>query len=53
MTDFVAVIRRAVDGLKDNNPEMRAKVYEKARAAVLKTAHTAGENDADVRAEWD
>ena len=36
MTDFVAVIRRAVDGLKDNNPEMRAKVYEKARAAVLK-----------------
>lgn len=36
MTDFVAVIRRAVDGLKDNNPEMRAKVYEKARSAVLK-----------------
>ena len=36
MTDFVAVIRRAVDGLKDNNPEMRAKVYDKARAAVLK-----------------
>eukprot|EP01038_Epipyxis_sp_PR26KG_P000029 gene29-40_t len=36
MTDFVAVIRRAVDGLKDNNPDMRAKVYEKARSAVLK-----------------
>nr|WP_257317150.1 hypothetical protein [Shinella pollutisoli] len=34
MADFVAVIRRAVDGLSDNNPEMRSKVYEKARGAV-------------------
>jgi hypothetical protein len=34
MADFIAVIRRAVDGLSDNSPEMRAKVYEKARAAV-------------------
>ena len=34
MADFVAVIRRAVDGLSDNNPDMRDKVYEKARGAV-------------------
>ena len=34
MADFIAVIRRAVDGLSDNTPEMRAKVYDKARAAV-------------------
>jgi hypothetical protein len=34
MADFVAVIRRAVDGLSDNNAEMREKVYEKARGAV-------------------
>lgn len=34
MADFVAVIRRAVDGLSDNNAEMRLKVYEKARGAV-------------------
>ncbi|QRM56573.1 hypothetical protein [Sinorhizobium sp. BG8] len=34
MADFVAVIRRAVDGLSDNTPEMRVKVYEKARGAV-------------------
>ncbi|WP_105427016.1 hypothetical protein [Neorhizobium tomejilense] len=34
MADFVAVIRRAVDGLANNTPEMRAKVYEKARGAV-------------------
>ncbi|MDX3929168.1 MAG: hypothetical protein QHC90_25625 [Shinella sp.] len=34
MADFVAVIRRAVDGLTDNTPEMRVKVYEKARGAV-------------------
>ena len=34
MADFVAVIRRAVDGLATNTPETRAKVYEKARSAV-------------------
>jgi hypothetical protein len=34
MADFIAVIRRAVTGLPSNTPEMRAKVYEKARAAV-------------------
>ncbi len=34
MVDFVAVIQKAVDGLSDNTPEMREKVYEKARAAI-------------------
>ncbi|MEZ2220116.1 hypothetical protein [Rhizobium sp. RCC_161_2] len=34
MADFVAVIRRAVDGLTENTPEMRVKVYERARGAV-------------------
>src|SRR5262245_45943763 len=34
MADFVAVIRRAVDGLADNTPELRVKVYERARGAV-------------------
>lgn len=34
MADFVAVIRRAVDGLANNTPEMRLRVYEKARGAV-------------------
>lgn len=34
MADFIAVIRRAVDGLSDNTPEMRVKVYERARSAV-------------------
>lgn len=34
MADFIAVIRRAVDGLAENTPEMRAKVYERARGAV-------------------
>ncbi|HVK89846.1 MAG TPA: hypothetical protein VM468_00285, partial [Mycoplana sp.] len=34
MADFVAVIRRAVDGLADNSPDMRVKVYDKARGAV-------------------
>lgn len=36
MADFVAVIRRAVDGLSNNTPDMRAKVYEKARGAVMR-----------------
>ncbi|HET7412446.1 MAG TPA: hypothetical protein VFJ18_07255 [Pararhizobium sp.] len=34
MADFVAVIRRAVDGLSENNPENRERVYQKARSAV-------------------
>ncbi len=34
MADFVAVIRRAVDGLATNTPEARARVYDKARGAV-------------------
>jgi hypothetical protein len=34
MADFVAVIRRAVDGLATNTPETRARVYDKARGAV-------------------
>jgi hypothetical protein len=36
MADFIAVIRRAVDGLSENTPEMRVKVYERARAAVVR-----------------
>ncbi|MBB3611342.1 hypothetical protein [Rhizobium sp. BK602] len=36
MADFVAVIRRAVDGLTENTPEMRVKVYERARGAVTR-----------------
>ena len=34
MADFVAVIRRAVDGLPENTPENRERVYAKARGAV-------------------
>lgn len=34
MVDFVAVIEKAVNGLSDNTPEMREKVYEKARGAI-------------------
>lgn len=34
MVDFVAVIEKAVSGLGDNTPEMRGKVYEKARGAI-------------------
>jgi hypothetical protein len=36
MADFVAVIRKAVDGLANNTPDTRKKVYEKARSAVVR-----------------
>ena len=34
MADFIEVIQRAVAGLTENTPEMRLKVYERARGAV-------------------
>jgi len=34
MADFVAVLRKTIDGLGDTTPEMRARVYEKARTTV-------------------
>ncbi len=34
MADFVAVLRRTLDGLKDPSAEMREKVYDKARATI-------------------
>lgn len=34
MADFVAILRKTIDGLKDNTPEMRQKVYEKARSTI-------------------
>ena len=36
MADFVAVINRAVEGLAVNTPDMRSKVYAKARGAALR-----------------
>ncbi|MCO6387125.1 hypothetical protein [Aliihoeflea sp. 40Bstr573] len=34
MADFVAVLKKTIDGLKDNSPQMREKVYDKARATI-------------------
>lgn len=34
MADFVAVLRKTIDGLGETTPEMRRKVYDKARATV-------------------
>jgi hypothetical protein len=34
MVDYVAVLRRTIDALPKNTPEIRARVYEKARATV-------------------
>lgn len=55
MADFVAVIRRAVDGLSDNNAEMRQKVYEKARGAVRRQLESMNPRPSDdlVRRQLD
>lgn len=34
MADFVAVLRKTIGALSDNSPEMRERVYEKARATI-------------------
>ncbi|KAB2865373.1 MAG: hypothetical protein F9K43_17100, partial [Bauldia sp.] len=34
MADFVAVLRKTIGALGDNTPEMREKVFEKARATI-------------------
>lgn len=34
MADFSAVLRKTIDGLSENTPAMRARVYDKARATV-------------------
>ncbi len=34
MADFVAVLKKTLDGLGETTPEMRAKVYDKARSTI-------------------
>lgn len=34
MADFVAVLKKTIDAMADSSPEMRRKVYEKARATI-------------------
>lgn len=34
MADFVAVLRKTIDSLGNNTPEMREKVFDKARATI-------------------
>lgn len=34
MADFVAVLKKTIDGMGDTTPEMRARVYDKARATI-------------------
>ncbi|MBS9722553.1 hypothetical protein JYU29_17805 [Tianweitania sp. BSSL-BM11] len=34
MADFVAVLKKTIEGLSENTPDVRAKVYAKARATI-------------------
>ena len=36
MADFITVLKKTIDGLSENTPEMRSKVYDKARATIAK-----------------
>lgn len=36
MADFVAVLRKTLDGLGETTPEVRARVYDKARSTIAK-----------------
>ncbi|MEQ8306327.1 MAG: hypothetical protein RIA09_07180 [Hoeflea sp.] len=47
MADFVAVIRKAVDNLAENTPENRARVYDKARAAIRRQLEAINPQPAD------
>lgn len=47
MADLSAVLRKTIDGLPRATPSMRAKVYEKARAAIARQIDTANPPLAD------
>ncbi|GGD94266.1 hypothetical protein GCM10011390_11260 [Aureimonas endophytica] len=47
MADLGAVLRKTIDGLPNATPELRAKVYEKARAAILRQIENANPPLAD------
>ncbi|KQT55172.1 MULTISPECIES: hypothetical protein [unclassified Aureimonas] len=47
MADLSAVLRKTIDGLPRATPSMRAKVYEKARAAISRQIDTANPPLAD------
>ena len=34
MADFVAVLKKTLDGMGDTTPAMRARVYDKARSTI-------------------
>ena len=41
MADLSGVLRKTIDGLPRATPQMRAKVYEKARAAIQRQIQAA------------
>ena len=41
MANLTAVLRKTIDGLPNASPQLRAKVYEKARAAITRQIEAA------------
>jgi hypothetical protein len=48
MADFVAVLKNAIDGLGDDSPAMREKVYQRARATLAARLASVGPPPAAV-----
>jgi hypothetical protein len=42
MSDFAAVLRNAIDGLNDNRPAIRQKIYERARLTLATRLESVG-----------
>lgn len=42
MSDFVAVLRNAIEGLNDNRPAIRQKIYERARLTLATRLESVG-----------
>ncbi|KAB0678033.1 hypothetical protein [Aureimonas leprariae] len=55
MADLSAVLRKTIDGLPNATPELRARVYDKARAAILRQIENANPplSDDDVAVRRD
>ena len=52
MADFVGVLRNAIDGLNDNRPATRGRIYEAARLALVDGLASVGPPSEQVNERW-
>lgn len=51
MADFAAVLRKTLDGMTDPGPDVRAKVYERARATIARQIEAMPKRPSDAAIE--